>query len=226
MGVSKLQILEIKIIFNVTDKVERFVNVFAILGSKVYLIDAGVAGALEQISSALQTAGRSIKEIGTILLTHTHPDHIGCAKQIKGLVPQCKIYVSAKEKEWLEDIEVQYKERPIPNFHAIAGSSVQADALLHPGDSTALEDDIQLDVIDCSGHSHGSIGYLWKQKKVLFSGDAVPAVDDALIFSHLGNSIDTIHRLRELESLEVIYSAWEDSKQGAAIKDSLKRKRR
>lgn len=216
-----IEILPIKINFNVTADIKRFVNIHIILAEKVYLIDAGVSGAIEQIRSALQNAGRTTEEIGGILLTHTHPDHIGCVMQIKELAPQCKVYVSAAERGWLENIDLQYQQRPIPNFYMLSGASVQPDVLVRPGDVIVLEDDIKLEAIDCSGHSHGSLAYYWAEHGTIFTGDAIPAVNDIPIFSNLTHSIDTLRRLQNIDGINQIFSAWEECKHGATIKSHL-----
>lgn len=217
----KNEILSIKINFQVTETIKRFVYIHAILAEKVYLIDAGVADSIGQIQSALKEAGRDIDEIAAILLTHTHPDHIGSAAKIKEVVPQCSIYVAANEKEWLEHIDLQYQQRPIPNFYQLAGSSVVPDVLLQAGDVIPLEEDIVIEVMDCSGHSHGSIGYFWEAFGTMFSGDAIPAINDVPIFSSLSNSIKTIYRLQNKDNIRCIYSAWEECKCGDEIKTYL-----
>lgn len=216
-----IEILPIKINFNVTADIKRFVYIYAILAEKVYLIDTGVAGAIEQIRSALQSAGRTMEEISGILLTHTHPDHIGCVSQIKEIVPQCKVYVSLNEKEWLENIDLQYRQRPIPNFYTLAGASARPDVLVQPGHVITLEDNIKIEALDCSGHSHGSLAYYLAEHGMIFTGDAIPAPDDAPIFSNLAHSIDTIRRLQSVVGIRHIFSAWEECIHGSTIKAYL-----
>ena len=39
----------------------------------------------------------------------------------------CKIIAHKDEKLWIENIEKQFKERPIPGFHFLVGNSVKVD---------------------------------------------------------------------------------------------------
>lgn len=200
MGSSNyIDVLPIKIDFYVSETVKRFVYVHAIIGQRIYLVDAGVAGTLDQIGEALRQIGRSLDEVEAIMLTHTHPDHIGNLAQIKQVFPGCKVYAPAKESAWIENIDIQYEQRPIPNFYALAGSSVQPDVLVAAGDTVCFEENIRIEVIDFAGHSHGSVGYYWTDKQVLFSGDAIPISDEALIFSCLNDSLDSIERISKLD---------------------------
>lgn len=58
--------------------------------------------------------GNSRQTINALILTHSHPDHIGAARSIKEGYDSC-IYACQGEKDWIEDTGLQYKERPIPN---------------------------------------------------------------------------------------------------------------
>lgn len=112
---KKHQIHQLKIHFMVKENVNRFVYVYIIEADFLYLIDSGVYGCEKQIALYLKQIGRDISEIRAIFLTHAHPDHIGSARWFQKNVG-CKIYASAGEKRWIEDIDLQFKERPIPNF--------------------------------------------------------------------------------------------------------------
>ena len=49
----------LKISFNVTENIERFIYLYLILGEKVHIIDAGVAGSETHISGYLTEIGIS-----------------------------------------------------------------------------------------------------------------------------------------------------------------------
>lgn len=114
-------VYQIKIDFYVTPEIKRYVYVYLITGKNCYLIDAGVAGSETVISRYMEELGRSITEIEAIFLTHVHPDHMGGAAEIKRL-SGCEVYASQLEKEWIENIETQARERPIPNFYTLVKS--------------------------------------------------------------------------------------------------------
>ena len=74
---------QIRIDFQVTPEVQRYVFVYLLVGEKCCLIDAGVAGSEAVISAYMKKLGRDISEIKALFLTHAHPDHIGAAAAIK-----------------------------------------------------------------------------------------------------------------------------------------------
>jgi hydroxyacylglutathione hydrolase len=77
----------VKIIFGIPicpDKmIERFVYAYIIEGERLFLIDSGVAGAENDISIALQKLNKNLSDVDIIILTHSHPDHIGGASLIQ-----------------------------------------------------------------------------------------------------------------------------------------------
>jgi hydroxyacylglutathione hydrolase len=77
----------LKVPFQITDKsgmkVPRFVYVYLIYGEKICLIDSGVASSEDVIFDYIRKTGRQPEEISLLILTHSHPDHIGSALAIK-----------------------------------------------------------------------------------------------------------------------------------------------
>jgi len=61
---------------------DRFVYSYVVYGDTIILIDTGVAGCEKQIFENIRSAGRDPSEIALIILTHSHPDHIGAARTI------------------------------------------------------------------------------------------------------------------------------------------------
>ena len=79
--------------------VERFAFVYLIFGDKIHLIDSGVAGADSTIWEYIKEQGREPKEISNLILTHSHPDHIGAAKSVKDQTG-CIIFAHKKADRW------------------------------------------------------------------------------------------------------------------------------
>jgi metal-dependent hydrolase (beta-lactamase superfamily II) len=50
--------------------------------AEICLIDSGVQSSSEVIFDYLENSGRKPSDIGLLILTHAHPDHIGSAKVI------------------------------------------------------------------------------------------------------------------------------------------------
>jgi len=86
-GNMKMQITKhihaIKIPFQIAigpgKKVDRFVYTYLIYGKKICLIDTGVASSEQVIFDYIRKTGRNPDDISLIVLTHSHPDHIGAA---------------------------------------------------------------------------------------------------------------------------------------------------
>ena len=139
------------------------------LREKICLIDSGVAGSEKIILDYLKATGRSPQEISRLILTHAHPDHIGAAAAIKR-ISGCTVAAHAAEKAWIEDVDLQAKERPVPGFRSLVGGSVQVDQTLQDGDVLHLESGLTLRVLHTPGHSPGSISLWLAEDGALFSG--------------------------------------------------------
>lgn len=173
----KPKIHQIKIDFNVTAEIKRYVYVYLIEGQSCWLIDSGVDGTEKIIADYMSSIGRSLGDIRGVLLTHAHPDHIGSVAKIKELTG-CKVYASAGERPWIEDVELQFAERPIPNFHTLVNKSVVVDRLLKDEDIVELEDGLTFEVVGTPGHSVDELSYRLVEERCIFVGDAIPVVGD------------------------------------------------
>ena len=208
----------LKIPFQITDpsgqKIDRFVYAYLIYGQKIYLIDSGVAGSEKIILDYLKATGRSPQEISTLILTHSHPDHIGAAAAIKR-ISGCTVAAHAAEKAWIEDVDLQAKERPVPGFLSLVGGSVQVDQTLQDGDVLHLEGGLTLQVLHTPGHSPGSISLWLAEDGALFSGDAVPIAGDMPIYQDILESVRSIERLASIPEIKLLLAAWDEPRSGS-----------
>lgn len=79
-----MKVRQIKIDFNVTPQIKRYVFVYLIkTDTGCYLIDSGVAGSELLIEKAVIESGYHPSDIKAIFLTHAHPDHIGTASYFR-----------------------------------------------------------------------------------------------------------------------------------------------
>lgn len=200
--------------FQVTPVVNRYVNIFLIEGQQgCYLIDSGVSGTEHLIEQYMKSIGKSIKDIKGLFLTHSHPDHIGAANEIKKS-SNCKVYAPEKELSWIENIGNQFRERPIPNFYGLLSESVEVDNPIEDGMFFRLEDGVEIKCILTAGHSHGSMSFLLNGN-VIFMGDAIPVVNDIPIFVDYKETINTINKLSDIEGISYYCPAWDDVYDGA-----------
>lgn len=194
---------------------ERFVYSYLIYGETITLIDTGVAGCETQIFDSIRSTGRDPSEIALIILTHSHPDHIGAAWVIQQAT-QCSIAAHPAERAWIEDVELQNRERPVPGFATLVGGSVQLDHELADGDSIEPGETRagEMLVFHTPGHSPGSISLFMHSEGALFSGDAIPVTGDLPVYDDPLASVQSVKRLRELAGIQVLLSAWEEPRNG------------
>ena len=205
---SKYTVHQIKINFHVTEQICRFVYVYVIEGRALYLIDSGVFGCEKQIIDYLNSIGRNVSEIRGIFLTHAHPDHIGSAAWFQEHTG-CNIYASEGEKRWIEDIDLEFRERPIPNFYTLAGSSSKVDVVVRDGDAISPEEGMEIQVLRTAGHSCDGVSYLLEDS--LFIGDAVPVKGDIPIFIDEQEIRKTLSILGTFENINEFYPAWDQT---------------
>jgi len=201
-------------------KLERFVNLFLIYGEKgIILVDSGVAGAEARIGDYLAATGRRPEEIKLLILTHSHPDHLGGAAAIRRL-SGCEIAAHPSERHWIEDTDRQAAERPVPGFSRLVGGSVPVDRLLADGARLTL-DELALEVLHTPGHSPGSISLHLPGDRVLICGDAVPLPGDLPIFTDWQASVASLERLREIPGVEWLLAAWDQPRRGGEVQSVL-----
>lgn len=198
-----------------TGPIDRSVNVFLICAETVTLVDSGVAGAEDRVFSYLNSIGRKPGEIELLLLTHSHPDHVGGAQAIKAATG-CRVAAHEGETDWIEDTERQGRERPVPGFDILVGGPVAVDRKLVDGDTIALGDGITVEIMHTPGHSPGSLSLWCPSDCVLITGDAVPLPGDMPIFDSHAMSVSSLERLRGVPA-KWLLSSWDTPKRGDCV---------
>jgi glyoxylase-like metal-dependent hydrolase (beta-lactamase superfamily II) len=192
---------------------DRFAYVYLLVGPRVVLIDSGVAGAERAIVEQLQAMGREPNDLALVVLTHAHPDHIG---GLLGLTKTLGVQVAAHAEaiSWVEDVERQYRERPVPCFQTLVAGSVEVDRPLQDGDTLDLGDGQSLRVLHTPGHASGHIALWNREEGILFSGDAIPSAGALPIYDDPLVLLRSLERLRSLIGLRTLFSSWEDPHEG------------
>jgi hydroxyacylglutathione hydrolase len=196
--------------------VDRFVYSYILCGKKVCLIDAGVSPTTPLLQNYLKRLGRSLEEISWVLLTHAHPDHIGGCLPIKKNSP-ASFGAHASDRPWIEDVQRQYRERPILNFFELVAGPVPVDWELKDGQTVSWDQGRTLKVLETPGHSLGSISFFFEEEGALFSGDAIPAAGTLPIYVDPLTSIESIRKLQRVPGVRYLFSSWHEPLSGDSI---------
>lgn len=197
-------------------KIDRAVYSYIIYSEEIYLIDSGVSTSEAKIFDYIIETGREPDEVCMIIQTHSHPDHIGATQAIKNAT-NCAVAAHSSAVEWIEDIEQQYKERPVPGFHNLVGGSVDVDQILKDGDVLSLGNNLELSVYHTPGHSRDSLSFLLSEDLALFTGDAIPLAGGVPVYEDALASIKSIHKLRNIENIDTLLSSWDIPRKGEEV---------
>jgi glyoxylase-like metal-dependent hydrolase (beta-lactamase superfamily II) len=165
------------------DQVHFHINVALIkTGNDYVLIDAGSGGTWEptagRLADSLEAAGIKPEAIGTVVLTHAHPDHIwGLIDDLDDSLrfPRARYLVAAREFDFWTAGEAARLSGPIEGIAAGAKRVFKAiedrTARIKPG----IEIVPGIVAIDTAGHTPGHISLLVTSgsDKLLVTADAV-----------------------------------------------------
>jgi glyoxylase-like metal-dependent hydrolase (beta-lactamase superfamily II) len=117
-------------------------------GTQAAVVDTGRSDSADQIGEALGTLGVAFDDVRHIVLTHSHPDHVGSLAEVTERAPRAAAYAGSLD---------------IPNISA----PIDVFGL---GDG---DDVFGLQVIDTPGHTPGSISVFDPGIGLLVAGDAL-----------------------------------------------------
>ncbi len=169
------------------------INLYLIrLDDGYLLVDCGLGtdASFQALEDGLRALGIGFGDIRRILLTHTHPDHVGQAPRLLSLTgarllmhPEeaallAKIADSQDRPHWLDEVleESGVPAAMVSDIHAAFAKfrksfrKLDPDALLAPGEmlATAIG---ELEVLWTPGHSPGHVCLYSPERRVLLSGD-------------------------------------------------------
>ena len=185
--------------------VERFVHAYVIVGERIGIVDTGAAGYQQGLVDALAALSKSPADVTWVVNTHEHPDHIGGNGFFaeRG-TPSFACHTRAAR--WIEDLDLQFQERPIYDFFRLAGKSIHVDRRLEDGDEIDLGG-VTLRAIHTPGHSPGSISLYCPQDGALITADAIQPVGGLPLYANLEESRTSMRRLLELPGVQTLYCA-------------------
>ena len=190
---------------------DGFLNLTLILDDETgnALIDTGLPGQEEEISSALADAGIGVQDLNCIIFTHQDLDHVGSGA---ALVRQSGAKVLA------HDVEAPYIDgglrplKPTPEMLEQRPQMREMMQRLEPIDvDESLEDGERLDlaggirVIFTPGHTPGHVSLYLEGPRVLVAGDALTAEEGRLngpnppVTLDMDEAAQSVRRLAELD---------------------------
>jgi hydroxyacylglutathione hydrolase len=200
--------------------IERSVRAFLVAGKEACLVDAGVAGSSPALLAMVGEAGKSPGKVSTLVLTHSHPDHIGGGPGFQRATG-CMVAAHPAERAWIENPDLQAGERPVPGFTTIVEGPLRVDRLLGEGDRIGIGGDRYLTVLHTPGHSAGSISLFLEDEGVLITGDAIPVKGEIPVYDDPVASLASIRKLEDLRGVRVLLSSWDSPKTGPAVRRTL-----
>lgn len=119
---------------------------------EVAVVDTGVEGSAADIEAAVVEMGSGPDDIAHVILTHSHPDHVGSLPELLESATDATAYIGEGDR----------------------------DAVDSPRPLTVVEDAdtiMGLEVIETPGHTPGHISLLDRELALLIAGDALRGVD-------------------------------------------------
>ena len=202
--------------------INRFVNAVLYRGARhTALFDAGVDSGASTLKTYLEQAGTSYSEVDQLILSHAHPDHVGGARRLVN-ASGCRVTAHEAERGWIEHIDRQAQERPVPGFSTLVGASVEVEQIVVDNEEICLDKGDTVRVIHTPGHSRGSIS-LWHQKDgVLFCGDALPVPGEMPIYEDLEATVNSIRRIASFTDAKWLVSSWDRPRQCDEIQETIR----
>jgi glyoxylase-like metal-dependent hydrolase (beta-lactamase superfamily II) len=173
----------------------------------VVLIDTCTPGSIEAIGAALAKVGAAWSDVTDVVLTHSHFDHTGGLTESAEMASGATFWAGAQDA---------------PAITTTGGRAVRP---LAEGDRVG-----NMRVLQTPGHTPGHISLLHEGASILFIGDLVGSVDDALSFGPSAFTADaalsarSLERMADLQTDRILFShGGEVSEPVAAIRDLLDR---
>lgn len=143
------------------------------------------------------------KNVKYVLLTHGHFDHTCGAKMVKENTG-AKVVIHKDEDEMLHDISKNEFEI---NCIGCEFPEVDADILTEDGTELTLGN-TKITVMHTPGHSMGGVCYLFKEDKVMFSGDTLFRLTAGRTDLYGGNGRQELRSLAKIGELEGDYKVY------------------
>ncbi|MGD2092618.1 MAG: MBL fold metallo-hydrolase [Candidatus Aminicenantes bacterium] len=202
---------------------DKLFPLYIVKGEKNFLIDSGVTAKAEAFYAKINcvlmaTGGREDQGIQSLLLTHTHFDHIGAASYLQGKFGfdvtcsrrGAQLLQRNKVVEILNRLNQEHKKMvkvsSDTGFEKMEHFNVVGD-----GDHIRVDEHSYFEVIETPGHTKCSIAFLLHPRQILFPGDAVGLMNPdgaikPLFFSNYAEYVNSLEKLIRLEAEVLAFS--------------------
>ena len=151
-------------VYEWTNDFDNNCNSYYIGGKVQALIDPGLTRYLPDLLNQMSADGIKKENICYIINTHSHPDHLQGSELFDP--DTVKIALHQKELEFLKGVGGE-----LYGLFGITVPQMQINFPLEEGD--VILGNQTFKIILAPGHSPGSIGLYWPEKKALFCGDVI-----------------------------------------------------
>lgn len=121
-------------------------------------------------------------------------------------------------RAWIEDVDRQNRERPVPGFSTLVGGSVKLDDEIVDGDIIDSDgtEEYEFQVFHTPGHSAGLILLLLQAEGALFCRDAVPVYGDLPVYDDAKEPVQSVKKIKSIGGIRVLLSSWDEPHHGLA----------
>lgn len=142
--------------------IETHANCALLTDDRLILVDTSADDSASDVISYLGKIGYKAPDISSIIITHTHPDHVGGLATLRERT-EAEVASHRIEAQYIAK-EVDYPDGRGPLRHR----ACPVDVLLEDGDRYQ-----ELLVIHTPGHTPGNIALLDEARELLIAGDTV-----------------------------------------------------
>ncbi len=139
-------------------------NTYLIDGPTKVLIDPGHKKLFTHVQKGFEKLRLGIEDIGLVICTHAHPDHIEAVQLFK----ETPANITIHDKEWQM---AKSMEKHINASLGVNLDSISPDFFLTEGNLSV--NGLDFEIFHTPGHSPGSISIYWPEQKTLFTGDLI-----------------------------------------------------
>ena len=195
------------------------------MGDDAMIIEGGISVTFPIIVDQIKTLGIDPNRIKYIIITHTHPDHIGAVPKIKKLWPHLKVVASPTAEKILKSEEAVKEfirvDNVITEILMIKGEieewpaefenpTFEVDRVVNEGDKLNLGSGNVWTIYDTPGHSSCHISLHNESQEILVIADATGLYDFErdLFWPNYFDSLETYcNSIRKLAGLPATIGA-------------------